>query len=66
MSQQFDQYAEISYRKGTDRPIDPGEQRVAVLALPDLPTDLPDGWPYDVAEQILAIRRAGPPPVVAD
>ena len=27
MSQQFDQYAEISYREGTDRPIDPGEQR---------------------------------------
>ena len=27
MSQQFDQYAEISYREGTDRPTDPGEQR---------------------------------------
>ncbi len=39
--------------------LSPGERRLSVLPLPDLPTDLPDAWPYNVAEQILDARRAG-------
>jgi cell division protein FtsB len=40
--------------------LSPGERRLSVLPLPELPTDLPDGWPYNVAEQILDARRARP------
>ena len=40
--------------------LSPGEQRLSVLPLPDLPRNLPDGWPYGIAEQILDVRRAGP------
>lgn len=35
-----------------------GEERLAILELPQLPSDLPDGWPYTVTEQILTVRRA--------
>ena len=27
-------------------------------ALPDLPTNLPNGWPYRIVEQIIAVRSA--------
>ena len=33
-----------------------GERRETVTNLPDLPTDLPDGWPYSPVEQIIALR----------
>ena len=26
--------------------VEPGEGRQTVVGLPELPTDLPDGWPY--------------------
>jgi hypothetical protein len=34
----------------------PGEQRVALLPMPPLPTDLPDTWPYTLVESIVAVR----------
>jgi hypothetical protein len=30
-----------------------------VAGWPLLPADLPDGWPYSAAEQIIAIRSSG-------
>jgi len=36
--------------------IQSGENRSTVLPLPALPTDLPDGWPYNVVTQIIAAR----------
>jgi len=33
-----------------------GEERATVLPLPPLPTDLPDGWPYNVVTEIIATR----------
>jgi hypothetical protein len=36
-----------------------GERRETMSALPDLPTNLPNGWPYRIVEQIIAVRRAG-------
>ena len=39
--------------------IEYGEQRETMLGLPDLPTNLPNGWPYRIVEQIIAIRRSG-------
>jgi cell division protein FtsB len=38
---------------------EPGEARETMLDLPDLPTNLPNGWPYKTVEQIIAVRRAG-------
>jgi hypothetical protein len=35
-----------------------GERRETMSALPDLPTNLPNGWPYRIVEQIIAVRRA--------
>lgn len=42
--------------------VEPGETRQSILDLPDVPTDLPDGWPYSLVEGIVALRRATPPP----
>ena len=39
--------------------IEPGERRDTMLDLPDLPTDLPNGWPYRTVEQIIAVRGGG-------
>lgn len=39
-----------------------GEIRETVLDYPDLPTDLPDGWPYSVISGITELRRSGPVP----
>jgi cell division protein FtsB len=36
--------------------IENDENRATVLPLPPLPTDLPDGWPYNVVTQIIAAR----------
>jgi len=36
-----------------------GEERATVLPLPPLPTDLPDGWPYNVVTEIIDARTVG-------
>ncbi len=33
-----------------------GERRQTVVNTPDLPTDLPDGWPYGAVEQMIVLR----------
>ena len=38
--------------------IEPPERRLTMRALPDLPTNLPNGWPYRIVEQIIAVRGA--------
>ena len=40
--------------------VDPGEQQIVVIDDVTLPRNLPNGWPYNISEQILAIRRAEP------
>ncbi|CAN5425995.1 hypothetical protein BH23ACT3_BH23ACT3_04350 [soil metagenome] len=39
-----------------------GERRLTLLTLPDLPTDLPDGWPYGMIGDVIALRAAPPAP----
>lgn len=39
--------------------VEAGEDRQTLNGLPPLPTDLPDGWPYSAAEQIMDVRAAG-------
>ena len=34
----------------------PGEQRISLLPMDALPTDLPDVWPYTLVESIVAVR----------
>lgn len=34
----------------------PGEQRISLLPMDALPTDLPDAWPYTLVESIVAVR----------
>lgn len=41
--------------------IELGEDRETVAGVPPLPADLPDGWPYSAAEQIIAVRSNGTP-----
>lgn len=36
-----------------------GEERTSILPMPELPTDLPDGWPYNVVTEIIGARNAG-------
>ena len=41
--------------------VDVGEQRETILGLPDVPTDLPDGWPYSLVTGITnAVRNPAP------
>jgi len=42
--------------------VEAGEQRQSVLDFPAVPTDLPDGWPYSIVNDITALRRNPPPP----
>lgn len=42
--------------------VESGERRASVLDLPAVPTDLPDGWPYSLVNDITALRRNPPPP----
>ncbi|MEL6891296.1 MAG: septum formation initiator family protein [Actinomycetota bacterium] len=42
--------------------VEAGEERLSVTDLPGLPTDLPDGWPYNVVTSIIAATAAGPAP----
>jgi hypothetical protein len=37
-----------------------GERRQTVVNMPDLPTELPDGWPYGPVERIISLRTGGP------
>ncbi|CAN5762213.1 hypothetical protein BH18ACT2_BH18ACT2_08870 [soil metagenome] len=37
-----------------------GERRQTVLGVPELPTDLPDGWPYAAVERMIALRAEQP------
>ena len=37
-----------------------GEQRQTVLPANGVPTDLPEGWPYDLVENIVDLRRTTP------
>lgn len=39
-----------------------GERRQTLSALPAVPTDLPDGWPYDLVTSIGELRGVTPPP----
>ena len=36
--------------------VESGERRQTASALPDLPTNFPDGWPYRAVEQIIDVR----------
>jgi cell division protein FtsL len=38
------------------------ERQQTVVDLPDLPADLPDGWPYGPVEQIIELRRVAATP----
>lgn len=42
--------------------VEAGERRETVLDPTGVPTDLPEGWPYDLVENIVDLRR-NPPPV---
>jgi cell division protein FtsB len=54
--------------------VEPGETRQTIRDVPPVPTDLPDGWPYNLVEGIANLRRgtavavpvpsAAPPTVV--
>ena len=37
--------------------VDAGEERFSVRPLPPLPRNLPNGWPYNVAAQIISLRQ---------
>ena len=37
--------------------VEDGEVRESILDLPELSTDLPDGWPYSVVSGIVELRR---------
>ncbi len=37
----------------------PGEERMAFVPMPALPTDLPDRWPYTLVTKIIEIRSTG-------
>jgi len=39
--------------------VERGEGRATVLPMPPLPTDLPDGWPYNVVTEIVDARTTG-------
>jgi cell division protein FtsB len=43
--------------------VEAGEMRETVLDAPNVPTDLPDGWPYSMVNDITALRRNGLPAV---
>lgn len=44
--------------------IEQGETRQSVLDLPTVPTDLPNGWPYNLVEGIVQLRQTAPAPAV--
>jgi cell division protein FtsB len=46
--------------------VEEGDQRTTFLPLPPLPSDLPDGWPYNIVTGMFAARTAGPAPAPTD
>jgi len=42
--------------------VESGERRESMLDLPPVPTDLPDGWPYSIVNDITDLRHNPPPP----
>jgi cell division protein FtsB len=42
--------------------VEVGEERETVLEPTGVPTDLPEGWPYDLVENIVDLRRNPPAP----
>jgi cell division protein FtsB len=44
--------------------VEAGEERRSILDLPPVPTDLPDGWPYSLVNDIVELRR-NPPAAIA-
>lgn len=45
--------------------VEEGERRQSILDLPDVPTNLPAGWPYSIVSGIAEVRR-NPPVAPAD
>ena len=39
--------------------IQPPERRETMLELPDLPTEFPRGWPYNIVRRMIAVRESG-------
>jgi cell division protein FtsB len=39
-----------------------GEQTLTVIGTPELPTDLPGGWPYGLYRSVIAVRMGSPTP----
>ena len=37
-----------------------GDERETILPFPDLPTDLPNGWPYGIIDQVMNFRMSNP------
>jgi cell division protein FtsB len=46
--------------------VEEGDQRMTILPLPPLSSDLPDGWPYNIVTGIFEARTAGPAPESTD
>jgi cell division protein FtsB len=40
--------------------IEQGETRQSVLDMPSVPTDLPNGWPYNLVEGVVQLRQVTP------
>jgi len=45
--------------------VEAGERRQSILDLPEVPTQLPPGWPYSLVSGITELRRNPPPPPAA-
>jgi cell division protein FtsB len=39
-----------------------GERTLTVIGTPELPTDLPGGWPYGLYRSVIAVRMGAPTP----
>ena len=39
--------------------VQPPERRETMLELPDLPTEFPRGWPYNIVRRMVAVRESG-------
>jgi len=46
--------------------VEEGDQRSTFLPVPPLPSDLPDGWPYNIVTSIMQARTAGSAPEPTD
>jgi cell division protein FtsB len=39
-----------------------GERTLTVIGAPELPTDLPEGWPYGLYRSVIAVKMGSPTP----